>query len=352
LEQVERLIGAPVEHAWVGISGTHIISQDSKGVVAAAKPDGEITEEDVERAVDAARMVAPPLNYEVLHVLPRSFTVDGQEGIKNPVGMTGIRLEVDTQIIYGVTAHIKNITKAVYRTGIDIDDLVLSILAAGGAVTTSRQRDLGVAVVDIGGSITTLVVYEGDEVVHTATIPIGSEHVTNDLAIGLRTSIDVAERVKIGYTDCGSRLFTKKDIVDLGSLGAETSEEVSLKHISEIAEARVTEILEKVDTELRAIHRSKLLPAGIILTGGGAKISGLVDLAKDVMELPASIGYPIEIPSISDKVNDIAFTTAVGLVEWGAHIFRERGRAKPRSRFASSGKVMQKMQDLWKSLIP
>lgn len=351
LEQIERLVGIPIEHAWVGISGTHILSQDSKGVVAAAKPDGEITSEDVARAIEAAGMVAPPLNYEVIHVLPKSFTVDGQVGIKNPVGMTGIRLEVDTQIIYGVTAHLKNVTKAVYRTGIDIDDLVLAILAAGDAVTTARQKELGVAVVNIGGPITTMVVYEGGDIVHTATLPIGSEHITNDLAIGLRTSIDVAERIKIQYTDCSGEHISKKDTVDPGVLGADNGETIKLSYISEIAGARVSEILEKVDEELRQAQLSRLLPAGVVLTGGGSKIVGLVETAKDTLELPASIGYPIDMSSISDKVNDLGFSSAVGLVKWGAQMHSRRGVAS-RSTRRGGGRMVKKMQDIWKSLIP
>jgi len=350
IEQAERLVGVPIEHAWIGISGTHFMSQQSKGVVAAAKPNGEITQEDANRAVDAARMVAPPLNYEVLHVLPKSFTVDGQEGIRNPVGMTGIRLEVDTQIMYGVTAHLKNITKAVYRTGIDIDDLVLSILAAGNVVTTPRQRELGVAVVDIGGSTTTMIVYEEGDVVHTATIPIGSEHITNDLAIGLRASIDVAERVKIEFAHCLETAYAKKDVVNLADIGAD-DEEVSLKYIAQISNARVLEICEKVNQELKTVGCQGLLPAGVFFTGGGSKIQGLTDLAKDALSLPTALGYPMRVQSISDKVNDMAFTSAVGLVQWGSDIYDSGVGTRP-SRFSSAGKVAGKIHSVWKSLIP
>lgn len=352
LEQVERLIGIPIDSAWVGMSGTHILSQPSKGVVATAKPEGEIEEDDVDRALEAARMVAPPLNHEVLHVLPRTFTVDGQTGIKNPVGMTGMRIEADTQIIYGMTSHIKNMTKSVYRTGIDIDDLVLGSLAVGEAVTTERQRELGAAVVDIGGSTTTIVVYESGDVIHISTIPIGSEHITNDLAIGLRVAIDVAERVKLEASHCNPKLFVKKDTIDLAQVGSPESEDVQMKYIAEIVEARAIEILEKVDKELRRIKRSGLLPAGIFLTGGGAKIAGLVHLAKEVLGLPATMGYPVQIKSISDKTNDVAFATTIGLVLWGNNIYSSRGGGQERSRFSNAGKTLNKLQDVWKSLIP
>lgn len=351
LEQIERLTGVPVDHAWVGISSAETQSQQNKGVVAVAKPDGEISDEDVERVVDAARTIAPPLNYEMLHVLPSGFSVDGQTGIKDPVGMTGIRLEVDAQIIYSSAAHLKHITKAVYRTGIDIDDVVLSILASAQIVVTDRQKELGVVVVNIGGPTTSIAVYEGGEVVHTATLPIGSEHVTNDIAIGLRTSIDVAERVKREFGHCRAADVSKKDTIDLVALGQKESEIVKVHYIAEIIEARMSEIFEKVDEELNTIHRSQLLPAGAIFTGGGANISGLVDLAKEELGLPASIGYPIDVDSISDKVNSLAFSPAIGLVVWGTDMTAQRVRRGP-SRFQTTGKAIEKLRGFWKTLIP
>ena len=351
LEKAERLIGVPVEHAWIGISGPHVTSLKNKGVVAIAKSDGEIEVEDIERAVEAARAIATPLNYEILHVIPRSFTVDGQTGIKDPVGMTGVRLEVDTQIIQGSSSHIKNLTKAVYRTGIDIDDLVMSVLAAGEAVTTPRQRDLGVCVANIGGSTTSVVVYEEGEILHTVVLPIGSEHVTNDLAIGLKSSIEVADRVKKEYGQCVVGGLTKKDAIDLASVGAEVNEEVSRKFVAEIIGARMEEILEKINKELAEVNRSQLLPAGIIFTGGGAKIPGLVDLSKSVLGLPSSLGYPINIKSVSDKINDLSFSTAVGLVKWGANLKQGSGKVS-RLRIKSMEKVSEQVRNWFKSLVP
>ncbi len=351
LEQSERLIGVPIEHAWVGISGSHVTSIKNKGVVAVAKSDGEIEEEDIARAVEAARAVATPLNYEILHVIPRSFAVDGQTGIKDPVGMTGVRLEVDTQIIQGSSAHIKNLTKAVYRTGIDIDDLVMSVLAVGEVVTTSRQRDLGVCVANIGGSTTSLVVYEEGEILHTIVLPIGSEHVTNDLAIGLKSSIDVAERVKKEFGQCVNDGLVKKDKVDLASLGADFSEEVSIKFIAEIIGARMEEILEKIDRELIAIGRSHLLPAGIVFTGGGSKIPGLVELSKRVLELPSSLGCPLSVKSVNEKINDLSFCVAVGLVGWGSNL--RRGSEKSSGlNIKNMNKVSQQVRNWFKSLVP
>ncbi|MFA5061846.1 MAG: cell division protein FtsA [Patescibacteria group bacterium] len=320
LERAERVVGVPVDTAWVGISGLHILPQSSKGVVAVSKSNSEIAGEDVARALEAARSIATPLNYEVLHVLPCAYTVDGQTGIKDPIGMTGVRLEVDAHIILGASSQIKNLTKAVYRAGIDIEDMVLSILATAEAVVTKRQKELGVAVINLGGSTTSLAVFEEGELLHTAVLPVGSEHITNDVAIGLRTSVDMAERVKLEFGDCVPNLTVKNDEIDLFDVGSSDHELIKKKYLSEIISARVEEILQKVDEELRRIGRSGLLPAGVVFTGGGAKLPGLTEMAKKVLRLPATLGYPINMTSVTDKINDLGFATAIGLVKWGTNM--------------------------------
>lgn len=352
LEQAERLVGVPIEHAWVGISGSHIVSQESKGVVAVAKSDGEIAEDDMARAIEAAKAIAPPLNYEVLHVLPRTFVVDGQTGIKDPVGMTGVRLEVDTQIIYGSTSQIKNLTKAVYRAGIDIDDLVLSVLAAGDAVVTARQKELGVAVVNIGGSTTSVLIYEEGDILHAAVLPIGSEHVTNDLAIGLKSPIEVAERVKKEFGMCVAEDVLKKERIDLVNAGGEINEEVSLKYIAEIIQARMEEILEKVEREFIKAGRSHLLPAGVVLTGGGSKVARLIELAKYKLGLPASLGYPLDVRSVSEKVTDLSFASAIGLAKWGAKIHHGNSPSMGGSPRKNMEKISKRVCGWFRSLVP
>jgi len=324
LEKGERMIGSPIENAWVGISGSYIISQESKGVVAVARSDGEISEDDVERAVEAARTVAMPQNYEILHVIPKSFTVDGQLGIKDPVGMTGVRIEVDTQIIQGLSTQIKNITKAVYRTGLNIEDLVLSILATSEGVITNRQKELGVAVINIGGSTTSLAVFEEGDILHTAVLPVGSDHITSDIAIGLRISIDAAEKIKLEYGTALSETVGKREEIDIGIIEGKESNFVSKKYLAEIVEARVEEIFEKIDNELKKLDKSGKLPAGIVLTGGGAKLNDLVEAAKSKLRLPANLGMPLNVTSAIDKVNDPAFTTAVGLVVWGSQLSAQK----------------------------
>ena len=354
LERVERMVGVPIDSSWVGISGLHILSQTSKGVIAVSKANNEITEEDVGRAIEAARSIATPLNYEVLHVLPKNYTVDGQTGIKDPTSMTGVRLEVDTQIILGSSSQIKNLTKAVYRAGLDIEDLVLSVAATAETVVTKRQKELGVMVVNLGGATTSIAVFEEGQLIHTSIIPIGSQLITNDIAVGLRTSVDIAERVKIEYGDCRVDLTSKKDEIDLFDLGSGEHELAKKKYLSEIISARVEEILQKVDNELRKIQRSGLLPAGVMLTGGGAKLPGMVEMAKKVLRLPANLGYPINVISVTDKVNDLGFSTAVGLVKWGSQMQSSGGYGKSGGGnvFKGGGKAFDFLKKTFKSLIP
>jgi cell division protein FtsA len=318
-----------------------------------ARPDGEIREDDVERAVDAAQTVATPVNFEIVHVIPKSFTVDGQPGIKDPVGMTGIRLEVDTQIIQGLSSHIKNLTKCVYRTGVNIEHLVLGVLANAEIVTTPRQKELGVAVVNIGGSTTNVVVYEQGDILHLASLPLGSDHITSDIAIGLRTSIDVAEQVKLSHAQATIKDLGKKDEINLREMGADADEMASLKYVAQIVRARLEEILEKVDKELKKINRSGLLPAGVVITGGGAKIAGMVELAKLKLRLPVSLGYPIGITSITDRVNDLAFTTAIGLVQWGLNDVGETPGRKESllSKYKPVGKVTERLKKWFGAMV-
>jgi cell division protein FtsA len=355
LEQAERMAGVPVDTVWVGASGSHIITQMSKGVVAVAKPDSEITEDDVARAVEASRSVAAPMNFEVLHVLPKIFSIDGQGGVKDPVGMSGIRLEVDTQIILGSASQVKNLTKAIYRTGLEIEDLVYSVLATAEAVITNRQRDLGVAVVNIGASTTSIGVFEEGDLLHTAVLPIGSEHITNDIAIGLRTSIDIAEAVKLNYVDCSSNSFGKNEEFDLYDAGSLDYEMIKRYYLQEIVQARVEEIFKKIDREFAVAKRSGMLPAGVVFTGSGAKLPGFTEVAKRLLKLPATLGYPLGVLSVTDKVNDIGFATAVGLVKWGSAI----GSHTPHARRSGGGfnlknlgGVGEQVKKWFKALIP
>ena len=317
LEQAEQSLGLPVESVWLGISGTQTMLQNSRGYAAVAKSDNEISPADVERALDSSRSVSTPLNYEILHVAPRSFNVDGQSGIKDPIGMTGLRLEVDTKIILGQSAQIKNLSRAVYRAGTEINDIVLAPLAVANLLLTSRQKDLGVALINIGAQTTGVTVYEEGDLLHSATLPVGSAHITNDLAVGLRTSVDIVDKLKIAYGDCAPDSYGARDEIDLFELGEIDHDIFKMKDVSSIIQARVEEIFGLVDAELKKIQRSGLLPAGAVLTGGGAQLRGMVDEAKKNLRLPAVMGYPLGIIGAGDAVNNPAFSTAIGLVKWG-----------------------------------
>jgi len=325
LEQMERIIGRKVESVYAGVSGLHISNMPSRGVVAVSRPGGEIRGDDVERVINAAQAVATPPNYEILHVIPKLFTVDSQTGIKDPVGMTGVRLEVETQIIQGVSSQVKNLTKAIYRTGIEIDDLVLSILANAESVLDKRQKELGVVLVNIGYATTSVAVFEEGDILLTDILPIGSVHITNDIAIGLKTSLEVAENIKLEYGSANPKDFAKKEEIDLSEFDPKEESKVSLKYISEIIHARLEEIFEMVDKKLVEIDRSGLLPAGVVLTGAGAELAGIVEVAKKEFRLPASLGKPNNINTAIDKVKSLTFSNALGLAIWGWEIEKQLG---------------------------
>ena len=352
LEKVERMIGLPIENAWIGIGGTHINSQESNGVIAITKASGEIQDNDIERVIEAARSVAAPVNYEILHVIPKSFSIDNQTGVKDPVGMSGIRLEVTTQVIRGLSSQIKNITKSIYRTGIDINDLVFGALASAESVLSVRQKELGVALVDVGASTTKVIVFEEGDVISTSVLPIGSDHITADLAIGLQTSLDVSERIKLDIGSALPKSFEKTDEVNLKDFGGD-DQDFSKKYIAEIIEARVEEIFEKVDQELQKINRSGLLPAGVVLIGGGAKLNGLVEVGRKKTMLPVSLGSSKRFNTAVDKVNDVTFATSLGLVMWGFNVINEKGsnRFAFTNKFQSIKEAGDKMKHWFKNLI-
>jgi len=355
LEKAERLIGVPIESVWSGINCPYIKCERSRGVVAVGKSDGEIMEDDVRRAVEAAQAMSVPPNYEILQVIPVKYSVDNQDDIRDPIGMTGVRLEVEVLVIRALSNYIKNLTKAIYRTKLEIEDLVLSPLAAAEAVITPKQKELGAALINIGAATTSLAVFEEGELLHTAILPIGSEHITADIAIGLRIPINLAERIKLELGNANSEIYSKKDAVNIKSLieeeGAEgATEEISVKYLSEIIEARVEEIFEKIDDELKKIDRSGMLPAGVFLTGGGVKLPGLVDLAKAKLRLPASLGISRNVYAVIDKVNDPIFLPALGLVSWGA--LRSERKSGGWHGSAAVGKSFEKIKNIFKSLIP
>jgi cell division protein FtsA len=342
------------------LGGPLIQVQLAKGVVGVSRPESEIREDDVHRVLESARSVVNPANFEILHILPRRFSIDGQQAVKDPIGMQGIRLEVDAQIVQGQAAHVRNSTKAFFRTGVDITELVFTPLASAQAVASSRQKDVGVAVVNIGASTTSVAVYEEGELIHAAVIPIGADHITSDIAIGLRTSLEVAEQVKRNVVSANADEIPKHEMIDLVEFGAPQSEIVGSRFVSDVAQARVEEIFERVEKELKKIQRSGLLPAGAILTGGGVKLRGMVEVAKRVLRLPALVAGASQLQTpMQETLHDPSFSTAVGLVLWGFDGEREprlgagRGFAGAASR---GGDFMKRLgsplKKIFKSFIP
>jgi cell division protein FtsA len=355
LEKAERMTGAGLNSAWVSIAGQSILVQESRGAVAVARPESEISEDDVERSMEAARTVAVPSNYEILHVIPKGFAVDGQRGVKDPVGMTGIRLEVDAVIIEALNSHMKNLTKCVYRTGLDIDDLVYAPLATAEAVLTQRQKELGVCLVTVGSATTSLAVFEEGDLLHTAVLPIGGDHVTNDIAIGLRTSIEIAEQVKLAYGHAVPDAVDRKEQFVLRDFGAESDDVIKRRFVTEIIEARMEELFESLDNELRKIDRSGMLPVGAVFTGGAMKMEGAIDVAKRVLRLPCALGTPVAVSSVIDEAHDPAFATAIGLAAWG-HGIKEMSGGRFNFgkilRLKSVDRVAEQLRKWMKSLIP
>ncbi len=336
LDKIERLIGLSINHAYVGISGTDIISQEARGVIAISRADGEVRKDDVERVLEAVQSIATPPNYEILHVIPRSFTVDNQPNIKDPIGMNGVRLEVDAIIVEGSTPYIKNLIKCFEQARIKIENFIFTSLAASKAVLTKRQKELGVVLIDVGGGTTSIAVFEEDDLIATSVIPVGGGHITNDIAIGLRTSIDVAEKIKIEFGNAIPKEIGKKENINLAEIDSSEEGIVSRYHVAEIIEARLEEIFNLVNKELKAIGKDRLLPAGAVLTGGTAKLPGIVDLAKNVLGLPVQTGFPMFLGGLVDKVDEPSFATVICLIVWE----REKNKAGGNKFGLSKGRIM------------
>ena len=316
VERAEHMAGVQVKRAIVNIGGGDIGFQSSKGVIAIGRADGEVIEDDVNRVISEAQIISLPMNREIVHVLAKKYRLDDQDNIKDPIGMKGVRLEVDALIIESSSVHIKNISKCAYQSNIEIDDLVLEPLAAARAVLTKKQKELGVVLVNIGGGTTSIAVYEEGELLHSAIIPVGAGHITNDIAIGLRTSIDVAEKIKLEYGSAISKDISKKEGIDLSQIDSQEEGVVSRHHVAEIIEARLEEIFDLVQKELKLIGKAGLLPSGAILVGGGAKMTHAGDLAKEILGLPVQIGFPLGLGGMLDKVDDPSFATVAGLILW------------------------------------
>ena len=345
IDNAERVSGVNIDKVFVSVGGSHVKARGNKGVAAVSRADEEFSQEDVMRAIDNASILYLDPNREIIHIIPREFNIDGQGGIQDPRGMSGFKLEVDALIVEGLTPYIKNLRKCINNAGLEIRGLVLNVLAASQAVLTKKQKELGVVVLDFGGGTVGMAVYEEGKLLHINILPVGSAHITNDIAIGLRTSVETAEKIKLAYGSCLPEEVSKKETIDLSKIDEKEEGVVGRREISKIVEARMDDIFSLVNKELKKIDRERL-PAGAILIGGGAKTPDIVDLAKEKLKLPVQLGYPQGIDGLVDKIDDPTFATSIGLIFWALEMTSDKedrkmfsiGKVSP-SGFKAIGKI-------------
>jgi len=321
VERAERLSGWKIDRAFVGVGGQHVESLNSPGQVAVTAHHREVTREDVNRAIEVARAVTIPSNREVLHVERRGFTVDGQEGVKDPLGMSALKLEVETHIVTASATAVQNLTKCVTAAGVKIDELVADSLASAEAVLSETEKELGVAVADLGAGTIDLALFQEGSPFHTRVLPVGGNNVTNDVAIGLKTSLQVAEELKIrhGTADLRSVEEADDEEISVSVLGEDAGRTVSRIEVCQIIEARMRETFELLSNEIRAAGVG-MLPAGIILTGGAAQLAGVAELGRSVLQMPVRVAAPTGIGGLVDTLLNPSYSTSVGLLLWGAKV--------------------------------
>lgn len=325
IEEAETIVGVPVESAVIGVAGTHVRGVNSRGGITVGARPRDIQREDVRRAIEAARGVTLPEDREVLHVLPQEFSLDSQDNIRDAIGMIGQRLEANVHIVTASGAATQNIVTAVNRAGVRVDDTVLEPFASAEACLTQDERELGACLLDIGGGTTELIAYTGGVVRHTAAIPVGGDHFTNDLAVGLRTPIPEAEKIKRQHASACRGLVTQDLAIEIASVGNRPPRTVFARMLSEIIEPRTQELLMLIRDELRRAGLSSQIPAGIVVTGGGAHLRGLPELAEKIFNLPARVASPRGLAEMSEEVSRPEYSTAVGLVLYGARARRLAG---------------------------
>ncbi len=322
VEEAERVSGYEIRSVYVGIAGGHIRGQNSLGIVAVK--GREVDDDDVERAIDAAKAIAIPLDRQILHTLPQFYVVDEQDGIRDPVGMSGVRLEAKVHIVTGAVTSIQNVVKSVNRVGLDINDIVLEQLASSEAALSTDEKDLGVALIDIGGGTTDIAIFSEGSIKHTAVLPVGGNYVTSDIATGLRTPIADAEKIKIRYGCAFMPLIPKDESIEVPSVGGREPREVSRQILGRIIEPRMDEILTMAYKEVTKSGCEDILAAGVVLTGGASILEGVPELAEQIFNMPVRRGCPVGIGGLTDVVNSPLYATGVGLVVYGSqNIVRE-----------------------------
>lgn len=349
-EEATREAGVAPKSAFISIGGPHLAVASSRGVVAVSRADGEISEEDARRVIQAAETFMPKNpNREIIHIIPREFRVDNEGGIKDPLGMNGVRLEVDAFIIDASAPALKNLTKCIENAACRVDQFVFSPLASAEAVLSKRQKELGVILVDIGGATTNFAIFEEGRLAHAGGFPYGAAHITNDIAIMLKTRVDIAEAIKLRYGHAIPEEISKKEIIRLSEFMEDEDTIISRKEIAEIIEARFSDIFELVNKELKKINRTQLLPAGAVLIGGGAKIPGVLRIAKQELRLPVELGELKIFAGFVHEKDRAELATAIGLVQWGK---AERGGSATVFQEYRDTKLARWLKRLYSLLFP
>ncbi|HUZ87288.1 MAG TPA: cell division protein FtsA [Candidatus Baltobacterales bacterium] len=332
----ERMAGQRIESVVVSLAGTHLYSQNSMGVVAVAHGDNEIGDDDVQRVVEASRAISVASDRQVIHVIPRAYTVDGQDGVRDAVGMMGHRLEVETNIITGAQTAVQNVIKCVHGAGFDVEDVVCVGLAAGEGVLTRQEIELGVCLVEIGAGTTNVVVYNEGTARHLAVLPVGGNHVTSDIAIGLRTTLDEAEGLKLNYGHALPEVIDHAERVEVRQVGGDRIQALPRRFLAEIIGPRMVEIFQMAREEVRKTGFDQLLPAGVVVTGGGARLMGTMDAAQAVFNTSARLGQPTGLAGLADKAQGPSFAVSAGLVKWGSRSRAPYGNARQPVTFGTT----------------
>ncbi len=341
IEEAELMAGCEITSVYTGIAGGHIKGFNSHGVIAVK--DGEVSETDIKRVIDAAKAVAIPMDREIIHVLPQEFIVDDQDGIKEPLGMSGVRLEAKVHIVTGAVTSAQNIVKCCNRTGLDVRDIVLQQLASSEAVLSAEEKELGVVLVDIGGGTTDIAVFADGSIKHTAVLALGGNHLTSDIAIGLRTPAAEAEKIKKKYGCALASMVKRDEMIEVPSVGGRKPRTVSRQILAEIIEPRVEEIMTLVNREVMKAGFEDVVASGVVLTGGSASLEGMAEIAEQVFNLPVRRGLPVGISGLTDVVNSPMYSTGVGLVLYG---YKNRNEDKFRvGQKNIFGKITKRMKE-------
>ncbi len=340
VEEAELMAGCQIYSVFAGIAGAHIGSFNSHGVVAIRNQ--EVDQQDVERVIEAARALAIPMDQKVLHILPQEYIIDGQDGIREPIGMSGVRLEAKVHIVTGAVSAAQNIVKCIRRCGLEVDDIILEQLASSQSVLTDDEKELGVCLVDIGGGTTDIAIFTEGAIRHTAVIPIAGDQVTNDIAVALRTPTQAAEEIKLKYACALTQLASRDETIETPSVGDRPPRTLARQTLAEVIEPRIEELYGLVLAELRRSGFEDLIGSGIVLTGGSSKMEGMVELAEEIFHAPVRLGVPQYIGGLSDVVRSPVYATGVGLILFGHHNrAMERKDANVRPNFKS---VYEKMK--------